>query len=163
MKQIDTLDERVFAAGLPPVARAWRARNDAALAELGLSAALAYPIMAVHRLGGGVRQNVVADALGIEGPSLVRALDTLGAAGLLERRDDLADRRAKTLHLTREGERLARRIETVVAKVRDELLAGIREEDLATAVRVLQSIARAAGVSLTAPIALADADAAAGK
>ncbi|HTR17527.1 MAG TPA: MarR family transcriptional regulator [Acetobacteraceae bacterium] len=163
MKPTDTLDARVFAAGLPPVARAWRARNDAALAELRLSTTLAYPIMAVYRLGGGVRQNVVADALGIEGPSLVRALDSLGAAGLLERHDDPADRRAKTLHLTREGERLARQIETVVAKVRDELLAGIPEEDLATAIRVLRSIARAAGVSLMAPIGLADAETAAGK
>src|SRR5271166_2071935 len=159
----DTFDARAFAAGLPVVARAWRARNDAALANLRLSTTLAYPIMTVHRLGGGVRQNVVADALGIEGPSLVRSLDTLGAARLLERRDDPADRRAKTLHLTPEGEGLAQQIETVVAKVREELLAEIPEEDLAIAVRVLQSVARAAGASLTAPIALADAEGAAGR
>lgn len=161
MKPKDTLDARIFASGLQLVARIWRARTDAALAELRLSTTLAYPIMAVHRLGGGVRQSVVADALGIEGPSLVRSLDALGAAGLLERRDDPADGRAKTLHLTREGVRLARRIETILANVREGLLAETAADDLAAAARVLQSIAKAAGVSLTAPIALAEPEAAA--
>ncbi len=140
------------------VARVWRTKNDAALAELRLSATLAYPIMAIHRLGGGVRQSVLADALGIEGPSLVRSLDTLGSMDLLERRSDPSDRRAKALHLTPAGERLAKRIETIVAQTRKELLATIAPTDLAAATRVLQSIAKVAGVSLLAPIALADAD-----
>jgi MarR family transcriptional regulator for hemolysin len=159
MKSQDKPDARVFAVGLQLVARAWRSRNDAALAELRLSAALAYPVLAVHRLGDGIRQHALANALGVEGPSLVRSLDALGAAGLLERRDDPADRRARTLHLTREGKRLARRIETVVAQVRAELLAGIPEADIAAATRVILAIAETAGLSLVAPIALADADA----
>ncbi|MDR3463168.1 MAG: MarR family transcriptional regulator [Beijerinckiaceae bacterium] len=158
MTQHDTIDARIFAMELQLVARVWRAKTDAALSGLRLSTTLAYPIMAVHRLGEGVRQTVVANALGIEGPSLVRALDALGAAGLLDRREDLADRRAKTLHLTPEGKRLARHIETVVARVREDLLAGISSSDLAATARTLQSIARAAGVSLAAPIALADFD-----
>jgi MarR family transcriptional regulator for hemolysin len=153
------LNAQVFATGLQLVARAWRSRNDAALAELRLSTALAYPILAVHRLGDGIRQHALANALGIEGPSLVRSLDALGAAGLLERRDDPADRRARTLHLTPEGKRLAKRIETVVARVRAELLAGIPKADLAAAARVFHAIAETAGLSLVAPIALADTDA----
>ncbi|MGO9133660.1 MAG: MarR family winged helix-turn-helix transcriptional regulator [Methylovirgula sp.] len=158
MSTDNTFDARVFASALQLVARAWRAKNDAALAELRMSTALAYPIMAIHRLGGGVRQSAVASALGIEGPSLVRSLDALSSAGLLERHDDPSDRRAKTLHLTPEGERLARRIEILVAQTRKELLDAIPQADLAAATRALQSIAKAAGISLMAPIALADAD-----
>jgi len=153
------VDARVFATGLQLIARAWRSRNDAALAELRLSTALAYPLIGVSRFGDGIRQSALANALGIEGPSLVRSLDALGAAGLLERRDDPADRRAKTLHLTSEGKRLARRIEIVVAEERAKLLAGISEADLAAATRVFHAIAETAGLSLVAPIALADADA----
>ena len=156
MTHYDTIDARIFAMELQLVARVWRAKTDAALAELRMSTTLAYPIMAVHRLGDGVRQTIVANALGIEGPSLVRSLDALGAAGLLDRREDLADRRAKTLHLTFEGKRLAQHIETAVARVREDLLAGISSSDLAATARTLQSIAHAAGVSLAAPIALAD-------
>jgi MarR family transcriptional regulator for hemolysin len=160
MARRNTLEARIFAVGLERIARAWRARNDAALAELRLSATLAYPIMAVHRLGGGARQNVVAEALGIEGPSLVRSLDALGAAGLLERRDDPSDRRAKTLHLTQDGQRIAQQIEDIVAAVRGDMLAGIPDADLATAVRVLQAIAGTAGVSLAVPNAPGPAEAA---
>src|SRR3546814_2038548 len=37
----------------------------------------------------------ISTALGIEGPSLVRLLDTLERRGLVERREDDADRRAR--------------------------------------------------------------------
>jgi MarR family transcriptional regulator, transcriptional regulator for hemolysin len=158
MAHRDTIDARIFAVGLELVARAWRSRNDGALSELRLSTTLAYPIMAVHRLGGGVRQNVVADALGIEGPSLVRSLDTLGTMGLLERRDDPFDRRAKTLYLTREGERLALQIDTIVGRVRRDMLADVTESDLTAAARVLRAIARASGVNLTASVAMVEHD-----
>jgi len=161
MDQLESLNASIFATGLQLVSRAWRARTDAALAELGVSTTQAFPISAVHRLGGGVRQHALAAALGIEGPSLVRTLDKLGAAGLLERRDDSADRRAKTLHLTEDGAKLARAIETVVANVRNELLAGVEAEDLAAAVRVLQTVARTTGVVIT-PIGLDDPEAAVG-
>jgi MarR family transcriptional regulator for hemolysin len=156
MAHRDTLDARIFAVGLELVARAWRSRNDGALSELRLSTTLAYPIMAVHRLGGGVRQNVVAEALGIEGPSLVRSLDTLGTMGLLERRDDPYDRRAKTLYLTPEGERLALQIETIVGRVRRDMLQDVTESDIIAAARVLRAIARASGVNLTASMAMVD-------
>ena len=91
-------------------------------------------------------------------PSLVRSLDALGTAGLLERRDDPSDRRAKTLHLTPEGERIAGRIEAIVEQVRGDLLAEIPESDLATAVRVFRTIARTGGIDLPAPTPLAASD-----
>lgn len=67
----------------------------------------------------------MAEELGVEGPSLVRVLDQLCIAGLVERRDDPRDGRAKTLHLTPEGDKLAAVIEDAVREVRAHLLSGI--------------------------------------
>jgi MarR family transcriptional regulator for hemolysin len=131
------LQERALSAGLMRLARTYRRELNRALAAHGVSDARALPILQIARLGDGVRQGLVAEELGIEGPSLVRLLDQLSAAGLVERRDDPRDGRAKTLHLTREGRDLAKVIEDVVDRVRAELLGGVDDADLATTVRVL--------------------------
>jgi MarR family transcriptional regulator for hemolysin len=88
---------------------------DDMLAPFGLTEATAVPLVSISRIGEGVRQNALAEALRIEGPSLVRVLDHLCAAGLVERREDCADRRAKTLHLTETGRETTARIETALA------------------------------------------------
>lgn len=131
------LQERALAGGLLRLARVYRREIDRALAAHGLSDAKALPVLHIARLGEGVRQGVLANDLGIEGPSLVRLLDQLSAAGLVERRDDPRDGRAKTLHLTAEGRALAKVIEAAVDRVRADLLSGVEDRDLATTVRVL--------------------------
>ncbi|EJL27522.1 transcriptional regulator [Caulobacter sp. AP07] len=130
-----TLDERAFAGGLLRLARIYRREIDRALAEHGLSDARAMPVLQIARAGGGMRQGVLAEELGVEGPSLVRILDQVCAAGLVERRDDPKDRRAKTLHLTPEGQALAAVVEDAVQEVRARLLAGVGDADLAATVR----------------------------
>lgn len=50
-----------------------------------------------------VRQKDLAASIGIEGPSLVRLIDTLVIKGLIQRSEDGTDRRAKQLCLTPEG------------------------------------------------------------
>jgi MarR family transcriptional regulator for hemolysin len=59
--------------------RIWRRESDSALAEHGLSDATAIPLLVLSRQGENVRQGVLADELGIEGPSLVRLIDLLEA------------------------------------------------------------------------------------
>ena len=49
---------------------------------------------------GAVRQNVLAERMGLEAMTLSAYLDRLEAAGLVERRPDPTDRRAKIVHLT---------------------------------------------------------------
>lgn len=129
--------ERTLAARLLRLARTYRREVNRALAAHGLSDARALPVLHIARLGEGVRQGVVAEELGVEGPSLVRILDQLAAAHLVERRDDPTDGRAKTLHLTDEGRALAAVIERAVDALRSELLAGVSDADLAAAVRVM--------------------------
>ena len=122
------------------LARQWRREADQVLAERGLSEATALPLLSLRRCGDGIRQGMLAEEMGMEGPSLVRLLDLLAGEGLLERRDDPSDRRAKTLHLTKAGETRVRSIEAVLDQLRGELQADIPAADLVTAFRTLTRI-----------------------
>ena len=122
------------------LARIWRREADQALADHGLSQATALPLMVLSRRGKRVRQGVLADQIGIEGPSLVRLIDLLQAEGLVERREDPTDRRAKTLHLTPTGEAKAEEINRVLRRVRADLLKDIEASDLAVTFDALQRI-----------------------
>lgn len=112
------------------VGRLWRREVDEALGRYGLSAATWQPLAHISRLGDGIRQRDLAESLGIEGPSLVRLLDSLESQGLIERREDESDRRAKAVHLTADGRTLVEGIRGVAAEVRERLLAGVPDEDV---------------------------------
>jgi MarR family transcriptional regulator, transcriptional regulator for hemolysin len=126
------------------LARLWRREADQALADHGLSQATALPLMVLSRRGKSVRQGVLAEEVGIEGPTLVRLIDLLQAEGLVERREDPTDRRAKTLHLTPTGEAKAEEINRVLRRVRADLLKDIDPDHLAVTFDALQRIERRA-------------------
>lgn len=130
--------------------RQWRRLVAEALATDGISEARAAPLVWLGRLGGGVNQVTLAAHIGIEGTSLVRQLDQLSAAGLIERRDDPEDRRAKTLWLTAEGAALTARIEAVLAALRGEVFRGVSEAEVQGAFRVFRAIEEAAAGSAAA-------------
>ena len=94
-------------SGMVVAARHWRRICHCALTSYGISEACAAPLLMIVRLGDGVHQVAVAQAAGLESPSLVRLLDQLCKAGLVCRSEDPLDRRAKALSLTAEGRRLA--------------------------------------------------------
>jgi len=124
--------------------RAWRHEADQALADHGLSEATALPLLVLSRRGKSVRQGILAEEMGIEGPSLVRLIDLLQSERLVERREDPTDRRAKMLHLTRLGEAKAAEIDRVLRRVRAYLLKDIEADDLGITFDVLRSIERRA-------------------
>jgi MarR family transcriptional regulator for hemolysin len=118
------------------LARIYRSGIDEALTGLGLSDALALPVVVLGRRPEGMRQNTLADELGVEGPSLVRLLDRLVEDGLVERREDPADRRAKTVRLTPAGEMHSRKASRVLDAFRASLLEGVAPEDIEATLRV---------------------------
>lgn len=126
--------------------RGYRAAADKAVAHVGVSQTLAYPIVMLGRMDGDVRQGMLAEALGIEGPSLVRTIDQLVDAGLVERREDPADRRAKILHLTPAGEAVCAPIEAALAQMRTALFEGVSDEDVAACLRVFGVLEQRMGV-----------------
>ncbi|BCG85217.1 hypothetical protein MesoLj113c_13270 [Mesorhizobium sp. 113-3-9] len=101
---------------------------------------MAMPLLALWQLGGEARQGAVAEQAGLEGPSLVRLVDLLVAEGLITRREDPSDRRAKILSLTKDGEARMSSINTVLAELRHELVSLIGDDELETASAVLRQI-----------------------
>ncbi|HDS1748664.1 MULTISPECIES: MarR family transcriptional regulator [Pseudomonas] len=148
---LDSLRLQV-STGMVVAARHWRRICHTALTSYGISEACAAPLLMIVRLGDGVHQVAVAQAAGLESPSLVRLLDQLCKAGLVCRSEDPLDRRAKALSLTAEGRALAEAIEAELVRVRHEVLQGIDEADLHAALRVLRAF-EATGLGSTGGVA----------
>lgn len=120
--------------------RHWRRAADSVVKAYGLSDATAYPLVLIGRLEGEPRQNAIADAMGIEGPTLVRLLDQLCSAGLVLRREDPNDRRAKALSLTASGQTVVAKIEAELSTLRETVFANVSAEDLRASLRVFEAI-----------------------
>ncbi|AUH51736.1 MarR family transcriptional regulator [Chromobacterium sp. ATCC 53434] len=133
-----------FCLRLQRAARLWRQVADEELKKYGLSEATTTPLWLIGRLGEGLRQCALAEHLGIEGQSLVRLIDHLEQSGLVVRRDDPSDRRAKMLMLTEAGKTMATRVDQVVRDIRDQLLRDVGAEELRAADTALDAIIRAA-------------------
>ncbi|WP_354376803.1 MarR family transcriptional regulator [Thalassospira sp. MBR-102] len=122
------------------VARCWRREIDSTLQSHGLSQTMVMPLIVLNRAAGPVRQGLIADEIGVEGPSLVRVIDALERDGLISRVCDLSDRRAKMVALTAAGKDKAAEIEIILADIRNELTADIDPESLATTLDVMQQL-----------------------
>ncbi|GHB07102.1 transcriptional regulator SlyA [Salinicola rhizosphaerae] len=110
--------------------RLWRAVIDERLAPLGLTQTRWVTLWNLRNMGGGQAQCDLARAIGVEAPSLVRTLDQLAEQNLIERRPCADDRRTKRLFLTEEATPLLAQIEAIVNEVRDEMLAGLSQEEV---------------------------------
>ncbi|WP_404422933.1 MarR family winged helix-turn-helix transcriptional regulator [Thalassospira australica] len=122
------------------VARCWRREIDRTLQSHGLSQTMVMPLIVLNRANGPVRQGLIADEIGVEGPSLVRVIDALERDGLISRISDPVDRRAKMVALTASGKDKAAEIEIILADIRNELTVDIDPENLATTLDVLQQL-----------------------
>lgn len=124
---------------LVTAARKWRRTSHGALTAYNVSEACATPLLTAGRLGEAVRQVTLAEHVGIEGPSLVRLLDQLCAAGLVRRDEDPDDRRAKTISLTEEGSAVTAKMEEDLRELRARVLKGVSRADLEATLRVLNA------------------------
>ena len=125
---------------LAHLTRRWRQILDSEAQSAGLTDATWRPLLHLHRLGDGVRQKDLAASVGIEGPSLVRLLDTLVAKGLIERSEDGTDRRAKLLSLTPEGREVVVRIRETVTSLENELMSPFSDDEVARAAAFIQRL-----------------------
>jgi MarR family transcriptional regulator for hemolysin len=129
-----------FAPLVAHVAREWRRAVDARLHIYGLTEATWLPLLRIARSESPMRQNELAASLSLDGSSVVRLLDTLESSGLIERCEDQADRRAKSLALTARGRRTVDQVERVSQDIRDAVLGDVSEEDLARSLRLLETV-----------------------
>jgi MarR family transcriptional regulator, transcriptional regulator for hemolysin len=128
-----------FARSLAAASRTWKRYLDLQFRTLGLSQARWSVLFEISR-NEEATQIELARVLAIEAATLVRLLDGLEKAGLIERRPSTEDRRAKTLHLTDAAWPLIVRMKEISAASRITILEGIPQQDLRIATQVLSQI-----------------------
>ncbi len=125
---------------LTRVARAYKTAGDRVATQYGFSQATAWPAALIYQIGDGVRPGEIANTLGLDPSSVVRVIDQLTAAGIMTRKEDESDRRAKLLSLTEDGRE---RIEVLLAAMRPfraGLFKNINPAELEVTLKVLREL-----------------------
>ena len=131
-----------FGSLLSRAARQWRRAADLRLQPYALTEATWLPLIRIARAPTPPRQKDLAESISLDGSSVVRLLDTLEAAGLVQRREGEHDRRAKIIVLTPRGREIADQVEAISRRIRRDALAGLPAKDIETATRVLEHVCR---------------------
>lgn len=111
--------------------RRWRQSLDAHLAQVGQTGATWVPLVHLQETGGGITQKDLARLVGVDGSSLVRVLDINEREGLIERRRDENDGRARLIYLTDKGRQRVADVRAELFKVEETLLADLSDDDIA--------------------------------
>lgn len=109
------------------VGRLLRTYADQKARQFGMTRAQWAVLLKLER-HEGAQQSELAEFLEIQPITLTRLVDRLCDSGLIERRPDPSDRRAKLLYLTPEARPLLAQISKQVEEVAEEVLSGIDPE-----------------------------------
>ena len=120
-----------FPFAVARVTRRWRKMLDERLKDLGVTQARWSTMVYLQQGGEGLTQRELANLMAIENPTLVRLLDSLEQQGLIERRPCPNDRRARRLYLTDAGRAFMDDLSARAAKLREEMLDGIGDQEVA--------------------------------
>ena len=129
---------REFAFLLNDVARLLRTYADQRARQFGMTRAQ-WAVLVRLELAEGLKQSELAELLDLQPITLTRLVDRLCANGLIERRADPADRRAKRLYLTAQARPLMDRLAELGGDMMTTVLEGF---DLATIERYFPEYAR---------------------
>jgi MarR family transcriptional regulator for hemolysin len=120
----DPNDDRSFGFLLHDIARLLGKRFEQGARSLGLSTAQWRALAHLQRCEG-TNQSRLAELLELEPISLARLIDRMEEAGLVERRSDPADRRARRLYLTAGARPKLEQGRALGDAVRNEAFAGL--------------------------------------
>ncbi|HKV39817.1 MAG TPA: MarR family winged helix-turn-helix transcriptional regulator [Blastocatellia bacterium] len=98
---------------------------------------------------GPLPVNTVGKKVLLTSGSMTTAIDRLETKGLVERKNDPIDRRARIVHLTARGRRLILKAFNDHAADMDRLVAGLEPTERTTIVRLLKKLGLAAERTLT--------------
>ena len=132
--------EQHFGYLVKDLATLWREIIDRRLEPLGLSAARWQPLVVLYRADEPLTQSMLAAALEIEAPTLVRLLDRLDRDGWIERHRCPQDRRAHHVVLTARALQACADIEDVLDRTRQEILSVAGKRELRACIDVLERI-----------------------
>ncbi|WP_011582534.1 MULTISPECIES: MarR family transcriptional regulator [Chelativorans] len=136
-----TIDTNTFGFLLTDLARLIRADLDQRIVDegIGLTPGEARTLLHAAR-AGEVRQNVLADRMGLEAMTLSTYVDRLEDRGLVQRVSDPSDRRAKLVRLTPAADEALQAIMRATAAVRGRAREGLSEEEWETLRQLLQKV-----------------------
>jgi MarR family transcriptional regulator, transcriptional regulator for hemolysin len=121
--------QREFAFLIHDVARMMKTCADHAARPCGITRAQ-WAVLAKVERSEGLKQSELADMLDIQPITLTRLIDRLCEAGLLERRPDPDDRRAKRLYLLPAAKPLLDRMWIIGNELMATICAGVDDADL---------------------------------
>jgi len=134
---------RNFGFLLKEVSRRYVNRFEVRAREISLNLAQAKALVRLEK-NEGVSQARLAELAEVDPMTMVRILDRMEAEGLLERRPDPADRRARCLFLTAKARPILSEIWRLSDEIRAELFAGVskaeREQFMAVLERLYDNI-----------------------
>src|SRR6478735_4562762 len=125
--------ERDFGFLINDVARLLRTYADQRARQFGMTRAQ-WAVLARLEHHEGLKQTELAEMLDLQPITLTRLVDRLCANGLIERRPDPSDRRAKRLYLTPQARPLMDRLAELGQDMMKTVLGGF---DLATVERMI--------------------------
>jgi MarR family transcriptional regulator, transcriptional regulator for hemolysin len=131
--------KREIAFNINDVARLLRTYADQKSASFGLNRAKWAVLARLDRFEG-LKQNELADMLDLQPISLTRLLDGLSENGLIERRSDPNDRRAKRLFLTPAARPLLDRLSELGEDLMTTALAGLDQSKTSALLASLTTI-----------------------
>jgi DNA-binding MarR family transcriptional regulator len=137
------------------VSRLRRVLFDRVLRPLGASRSQWWVLAFLSR-DDGMTQTRLAEELDMGKVGLGGLIDRLEAAGLVERRTEPGDRRAKRVYMTREGRRFVARNRELDQDMNKTILQNISRDDIEATIRVLGAMKG----NLLAALAPAEAEAA---
>ena len=122
-------NNRELAFAINDVARLLRTYADHAAGRFGMTRAKWAVLARLDRFEG-LKQTELAEMLDLQPISLTRLLDGLADNGLIERRPDPDDRRAKRLFLTPAARPLLERLTTLGEDLMETALVGLAPSDI---------------------------------
>ena len=132
-------------------------RFKQALASLGIEPRQ-FAMLRFIAMAEGQSQQAIASALQIPPSRMVSLVDDLEERGLLERRQDPADRRARALHLTRAGRRLLEQAWKVAMETEQVTVQGWSDKDRQKLLELLNRLAAQHGLTLGVHPGLVDGE-----
>jgi len=134
-----TRSRRELAFAINDVARLLRTNADQKAAQFGMTRAKWAVLARLDRFEG-LKQNELAEMLDLQPISLTRLLDGLSENGLIERRSDPKDRRAKRLFLTPAARPLLDRLSELGEDLMTTALAGLDQSEASALLTSLTTI-----------------------
>ena len=124
---------------LKEVSRLYVQRFEQHAAELSLTLAQCRALVRLEK-NEGISQARLAELTDVDPMSMVRILDRMQADGVVERRPDPDDRRARRLHLTPRARPMLDEISRLADRTRAEAFAGIDRTEREAFIEVLERL-----------------------